>query len=218
MSRLFHQENNRVTILITTTNRTALATVASLIFLIAAVIAGAIGNMPNPSAWAESNSDLSMLSSSPTADSDFTNQTNGLNSIFGDPFFVDMGSQDTATRVISTDPMQTEDSFIANVTIRGVGNATESATFITTHDPDNKTTTSVGQGIITTSDGNETATYTAKDLGVTNEEGEVIFRGIEIFHTNSTGRMSFMDNLVGLYVYENNPDGTRKSGKIWEWK
>jgi hypothetical protein len=30
--------------------------------------------------------------------------------------------------------------------------------------------------------------------------------------------MDFMDNLVGLYVYENNDEGDRISGKIWEWK
>jgi hypothetical protein len=29
---------------------------------------------------------------------------------------------------------------------------------------------------------------------------------------------TFMDNLVGLYVYENNAEGDRISGKIWEWK
>ena len=52
----------------------------------------------------------------------------------------------------------------------------------------------------------------------TDEEGGVIYRGIQIFSTNPTGKVAFMDNLVGLYVYEDNPDGTRKSGKIWEWK
>jgi hypothetical protein len=30
--------------------------------------------------------------------------------------------------------------------------------------------------------------------------------------------MAFMDNLVGLYVYENDAEGDRISGKIWEWK
>jgi hypothetical protein len=132
-------------------------------------------------------------------------------------FFVDIG-QDIGSRVISTNLIPTEDSYIANVTIIGAGNATESRTFITTYDTDIKTTTSIGQGILTSSDGNETATYNAKDLGATNEEGEVICRRIQIFDTNSTDKMSFMENLVGLYVYEDNPDGTRKSGKIWEWK
>ena len=140
-----------------------------------------------------------------------------LNTILGDPFFIDRGSKDTGTRVLSiTDPVQTEDSYIANVTIKDAGNATDTGTFITTYEP-NGITTSIGQGIITSFDG-EIATYTAKDLGVTNEKGEKIYRGIQIFSTNSTGKLSFMNNLVGLYIYEDNPDGSRKSGKIWEWK
>lgn len=50
------------------------------------------------------------------------------------------------------------------------------------------------------------------------EDGDVVYRRIQIFDTNSTGKMSFMDNLVGPYAYEDNPDEIRKSGKIWEWK
>ena len=152
----------------------------------------------------------------PTIRSDI-NATAALRTILGDPFFVDRGSKDTGTRVLSiTGAIQTEDSYIANVTIKDVGNATDTGTFITTYEP-NGITTSIGQGIITSFDG-EIATYTAKDLGATNEKGEIIYHGIQIFSTNSTGKLSFMDNLVGLYVYEDNPDGSRKSGKIWEWK
>ena len=152
----------------------------------------------------------------PTIRSDI-NATAALSTILGDPFFVDRGSKDTGTRVLSiTGAIQTEDSYIANVTIKDVGNATDTGTFITTYEP-NGITTSIGQGIITSFDG-EIATYTAKDLGATNEKGEIIYHGIQIFSTNSTGKLSFMDNLVGLYVYEDNPDGSRKSGKIWEWK
>ena len=153
----------------------------------------------------------------PTIQSDI-NATAALSTILGEPFFIDRGSEDTGTRVLSiTDPIQTEDSYIANVTIKDVGNATDTGTFITTYES-NGITTSIGQGIITSSSDGEIATYTAKDLGVTNEKGERIYRGIQIFSTNSTGKLSFMDNLVGLYIYEDNPDGSRKSGKIWEWK
>jgi hypothetical protein len=111
------------------------------------------------------------------------------------------GAKDTGTRVLGiTGPVQTEDSYIANVTIKGVGNATDSGTFITTYKPSG-ITTSVGQGIIITSTDGEIATYTAKDLGVANKKGERIYHGIQIFNTNSTGKLSFMDNLVGLYIY-----------------
>jgi hypothetical protein len=137
-----------------------------------------------------------------------TNAT--LDTILGTPFFEDRGSKVTGTRVISNNPIQTEDSFVANVTIRGIGNATDTGTFITTHKPSG-ITTSEGQGIISADDG-EIATYTAKDLGFTNEKGDTTYRGIQIFNTNTTGKMAFMDNLVGLYVYENNADGDRITG------
>jgi hypothetical protein len=145
------------------------------------------------------------------------NNTNGtLDTVLGAPFFEDRGSKVTGTRVIDTNPVQTEDSSVANITIRDVGNATDTGTFITTHKPGG-ITTSEGQGIVSTADG-EIATYTAQDLGFTNETGDTTYRGIQIFATNSSGKMAFMDNLVGLYVYENNAEGDRISGKIWEWK
>ena len=36
------------------------------------------------------------------------------------------------------------------------------------------------------------------------------FRGIEIFHTDSDGKRTFLDNLIGLYEYKSWLDG-----KIW---
>jgi hypothetical protein len=51
---------------------------------------------------------------------------------------------------------------------RGIGSATDTGTFITTHKPSG-ITASEGQGIISAADG-EIATYTAKDLGFTNEK------------------------------------------------
>lgn len=92
--------------------------------------------------------------------------------------------------------------------------ATDTGTFITTHKPGG-VTTSEGQGIISTADG-EIATYTAQGLGSTNETGYTTYRGIQIFAINSIGKMAFMDNLVGLYVYENDAED-RISGKIWEY-
>jgi hypothetical protein len=93
----------------------------------------------------------------------------------GAPFFEDRGSKVTGTRVISTNPVQTEDSFVANVTTRGIGNATDKGTFITTHKPSG-ITTSEGQGIISTANG-EIATYTAKDFGFTYEKGDTTYVG-----------------------------------------
>ena len=172
------------------------------------IIALVVGFIAIPSTFAQTT---------PLAATFNNNSTNGtLDTVLGPPFFEDRGSKVTGTRVINTNPAQTEDSFVANVTIRGVGNATDTGTFITTYKPGG-ITTSEGQGIVSTADG-EIATYTAQDLGFTNKTGDTTYRGIQIFATNSSGKMSFMDNLVGLYVYENNAEGDRISGKIWEWK
>jgi hypothetical protein len=50
----------------------------------------------------------------------------------------------------------------------------------------------------------------------TNETGYTRYPGIQISTANTTGKMAFMDNLVGLYIYQNNACGDRISGKIWE--
>ena len=42
-------------------------------------------------------------------------------------------------------------------------------------------------------------------------------RGSVYFRTSSTGALSFLNNLVGVFEYE--VDSNRNtSGRIWEWK
>lgn len=45
---------------------------------------------------------------------------------------------------------------------------------------------------------------------------ELRHKGIQIFESNPEGRLGFLDNLIGLYVYKYWPNGTA-SGIIWEW-
>ena len=78
------------------------------------------------------------------------------------------------------------------------------------------TFTSKGNGIIMTTDG-EIATYTGQDLGITDKNGIQTYHGIQIFQTDSDGKLAFLDNLIGLYDYKYWSNGT-KSGIIWEWK
>jgi hypothetical protein len=92
----------------------------------AATMALLVGFIGFPSIFAQT------ITPTPTITSHVsTNAT--IDTILGAPFFEDRGSKVTGTRVISTNPAQTEDSFVANVTIRGIGNATDTGTFITTH-------------------------------------------------------------------------------------
>ncbi|HJU59216.1 MAG TPA: hypothetical protein VJ583_05670 [Nitrososphaeraceae archaeon] len=78
------------------------------------------------------------------------------------------------------------------------------------------TFTSKGNGIIMTTDG-EIATYTGQDLGITDKNGIQTYHGIQIFQTDSDGKLAFLDNLIGLYEYKYWSNGT-KSDIIWEWK
>ena len=112
--------------------------------------------------------------------------------------------------------IKTQDSYIANGILKDVGNVTDKSTFVTTYQSDGNISSSTGHGIISTSDG-EIATYTGQDLGMTDANRTQKYRGIEIFHTDSDGKLAFLDNLIGLYEYKSWLDG-KKSGIIWEWK
>ena len=116
---------------------------------------------------------------------------------------------------VNTDPMQTQDSFNATGILNGIGNITDLGTFVTTH-LDKSNSTSIGKGNFTTIDG-EIANYTGHDVGKTDNNGIETYKGIQIFESNPEGRLGFLDNVIGLYVYKYWPNGTA-SGIIWDWK
>lgn len=75
-----------------------------------------------------------------------------------------------------------------------------------------------GQGVYTTKDGSgEMATWTAQGVGRFTVRGGVSFRGSLFFRTNSTGKLSFLNNLVGVFEYEVDEQGNT-TAKVWEWK
>ena len=73
---------------------------------------------------------------------------------------------------------------------------------------------------LNTNKNNETehATYILQGVIIPKENGTFEERGIQIYQTNSTGEFSFLDNLVGIYLFKHNSDREVKSGYIWEWK
>ncbi|MDR4512265.1 MAG: hypothetical protein MRJ93_11245 [Nitrososphaeraceae archaeon] len=74
-------------------------------------------------------------------------------------------------------------------------------------------------GVITTKDG-EKATYKGFVIGQSNEKGEMIFRGIKIYETDSTGKLEYLNNLVGLSLYIRSLDGIdgKFSGQVFDLK
>jgi hypothetical protein len=76
-----------------------------------------------------------------------------------------------------------------------------------------------GQGVITTKDGQEMATWSGQGIGRFTSPGKVSFRGSLFFRTTSTsgGKLSSLNNLVGVFEYELDEHGN-SSAKVWEWR
>ena len=138
-----------------------------------------------------------------------------LSDFFGTPLFFETSHNSIDSITVSTSPLKTQDSYSATGDLRDVGNVTDMATFVTTHLANGKST-SVGKGNFTTSDGN-IANYTGQDVGNIDSSGVEIYKGIQVFSSDPEGKLGFLDNVIGMYVYKYWPNGTTR-GTIWEWK
>lgn len=69
-----------------------------------------------------------------------------------------------------------------------------------------------GKGVLTTKDGSETANWTFIEVG----NGTAI-KGASIYSTNSTGKLSFLNNLVVIFKGGYDQDGNYAL-KFWPWK
>ena len=121
-----------------------------------------------------------------------------LTSFFGSPIYQETSHKKVGSVTVNTVPMQTQDSFNATGILNGIGNITDLGTFVTTH-LDKSNSTSIGKGNFTTIDGEI--------------DPHIVVRKI----ASPEGRLGFLDNVIGLYVYKYWPNGTA-SGIIWDWK
>ena len=72
-----------------------------------------------------------------------------------------------------------------------------------------------GQGVILAGDP-EMVTYTGKGIGRFTASGTKL-RGAVFFRTSSTGKLSFLNNVVGVFEAEMDSEGNFTE-RIWEWK
>ena len=155
------------------------------------------------------------ITSSPVVPSSI-NATTGLG-IAASPFYESNASKLISQRVVSTAngvAPQMETTAIENGTIKGVGNVTNFYTWTdTVRSP--RLIYGPGQGIITTADGHDMATWTGYGAGsIIN--GTITYHDIIVFNTNSTGKLAFLNNVVGLDISQ--ADGTKRVSKIYECK
>lgn len=134
--------------------------------------------------------------------------------ILGKPFFDERGKI-TSRRVINTEsPVKIEISLTSTGIMNGL-NATDRSTFISTVRPD-RTVFSKGSGILT-AEGGEIAMYTFEGLGRYYQDGILRSNGISFLETESTGKLAFLNNLVGIFKNEIDPAGNTAT-KTWELK
>jgi len=138
--------------------------------------------------------------------------------IAASPFYESNVSKVIGQRVVSTAngiTPQIEYTNIENGTIKGVGNVTNLQTWTdTSRSP--RIIYGVGQGVITTADGQDMATWIGYGMGRSNINGTTTYHDIILFNTNSTGRLAFLKNIEGLHIAE--ADGNKRTTKIYEWK
>jgi hypothetical protein len=134
--------------------------------------------------------------------------TNAQSVTLGEPIFVEKGS-DTIQREIG--PNITHYTFTSNGTMKGNIEYSKAGEMVSVS-KGNNLTFDQGQGVIKTKDGSETANYTFIEVG-----NGTAYQGASAYSTNSTGKLSFLNNMLGIYKGE-----TEESGNFvlreWHWK
>ena len=74
------------------------------------------------------------------------------------------------------------------------------------------------QGIVTAGESiEEVATFTGKGFGRVDSSGNIKWRAGLFYQTKSTGKLGFLNNLVGVSENQVDPEGN-VIDKQWEWK
>jgi hypothetical protein len=76
----------------------------------------------------------------------------------------------------------------------------------------NNQTFDQGHGVITTKDGSETANHTFIEVG-----NGTAYQGASAFSTNSTGELSFLDNILVIFKGGGDESGNYALEQ-WHWK
>jgi hypothetical protein len=100
--------------------------------------------------------------------------------------------------------------------MQGIGNVTETWTFVNTH-LINNITQGIGKGVILTDDGNGIATATELGRGFHMSPETIVYPGARVFSADSNGKLAFLNELVGVTQWEVECLGNYKV-KMCQWK
>jgi hypothetical protein len=136
--------------------------------------------------------------------------THAQSATLGEPYFVEKGMVTTHKEIA---PNRTQSTFAANGTLNGDIEVTDTGKFesISKGEPAPGLLTTK-HGIITTKDDSEMANYTGIDVGNYTD-----YQGASAYSTNSTGKLSFLNNMMGIYKGETDDSGNFVL-REWHWK
>ena len=136
------------------------------------------------------------------------NTAHAQTATLGEPYFIEKGK---STVQYEIGPNVTLYTFTANGTINGNIEVTDTGQFLSISIGDDLTF-DPGRGVITTKDGSETANYSSIDVGNSTD-----YQGASVYITNSTGQLSFLNGIMGIYKGEADESGNFEL-KEWHWK
>src|ERR671924_2342557 len=113
----------------------------------------------------------------------------------GEPFLVEKGKI-TSQKEIG--PNRTQFTVSTNGTLNDNVKVTNTGEIVTVS-KGNNLAVDQGQGVIATKDNSETASYMLIGAENFTQVGKTIFRGAIVYSTNSTGSLSFLNNMIGIF-------------------
>jgi hypothetical protein len=134
--------------------------------------------------------------------------THAQSATLGEPYFVEKGKSTVQNEI---GPNITLYTFTANGTMNGNIEVTDAGEFLSISIGDDLIF-EPGKGVITTKDGSETANYTSIDVG-----NSTNYQGASVYITNSTGQLSFLNGIMGIYKGEADENGNFEL-REWHWK
>jgi hypothetical protein len=120
---------------------------------------------------------------------------------------------------VNGEGLKIETTFSADAKVKGTIDINELGTYLSIARPGG-ILYGEGQGLYTAKDGSgEMATWKGYGIGRFTGPGggRVSYRGSLFYRTNSTGKLSFLNNLVAVFEYEADESGNT-AAKVWEWK
>lgn len=120
-------------------------------------------------------------------------------------------------RVLDTKGLKVETTITDTAIIKGIEVA-DIVTFwtIPVEDKQPNTVYEEGQGVITSKDGKQIATWEGYGIG-RSQGSKRIDRGSVFFKSSANRELAFLNDKIGVFEFESDENGNTH-GKIWEWK